>query len=75
MLLHAEFALGRRLAGSVRTVVDVGAQLPRVVGDAGAEGLACIAAASSASVQASARINVSVQASASVSGKVGASSG
>jgi hypothetical protein len=75
MLLHAEFALGRRLAGSMRTVVDVGAQLPRVVGDAGAEGLACIAAASSASVQASARINVSVQASASVSGKVGASSG
>jgi hypothetical protein len=75
LLLHAEVALGKRLAGSVRTVVDVGAQLPRVVGDAGAEGLACIAAASNASVQASARINVSIQASASVSGKVGASSG
>ncbi len=75
LLLHAEIALGKRLAGSVRTVVDVGAQLPRVVGDAGAEGLACIAAASNASVQASARINVSIQASASVSGKVGASSG
>jgi hypothetical protein len=75
LLLHAEIALGKRLAGSVRTVVDVGAQLPRVVGDAGAEGLACIAAGSNASVQASARINVSIQASASVSGKVGASSG
>jgi hypothetical protein len=75
LLLHAEIALGKRLAGSVRTVVDVGAQLPRVVGDAGAEGLACIAAGSNASVQASARINVSIQASASVSGKVGASAG
>lgn len=72
LLLHAEIALGRRLAGDVRTVVDVGAQLPRVVGDAGAEGMACIAAASSASVQASLRVNVSIQASASVSGKVGA---
>jgi hypothetical protein len=75
LLLHAEIALGKRLAGNVRTVVNVGAELPRVVGDAGAEGLACIAAASNASVQASARINVSIQASASVSGKVGASSG
>jgi hypothetical protein len=72
LLLHAEIALGRRLAGDVRTVVDMGAQLPRVVGDAGAEGMACIAAASSASVQASARIDVSVQASANVSGRVGA---
>ncbi len=73
LLLHAELALGRRLTGSVRTVVEVGGQLPRVVGDAGAEGLACIAAASSASAQASLRINVSVQASASVTGRVGAS--
>jgi hypothetical protein len=37
--------------------------------------MACIAAASSASVQASMRVNVSIQASASVTGKVGASSG
>jgi hypothetical protein len=56
-------------------VVDVGAQLPKIVGDAGAQAIACIAAASSASVRASARINVSIQASASVSGRVGASSG
>jgi len=74
-LLQAEIALGRRLVGNVRTVVNVGAQLPRVVGEAGAEGMACIAAASSASVQASMRINVSIQASASVTGRVGASSG
>jgi hypothetical protein len=72
LLLHAEIALGRRLAGDVRTVVDLGAQLPHIVGDAGAEGFACITAASSASVQASARINVSLQASANVSGRVGA---
>jgi hypothetical protein len=75
LLIHAEVALGKRVAGSVKTVVDVGYQLPRVVGDAGAEGLACIAAASNASVQASMRINVSIQASASVTGRVGASTG
>jgi hypothetical protein len=70
-LLHAEIALGSRLVQSARVVVDVGAQLPKIVGDAGAQALACIAAAGSASVQASARINVSVRASASVSGQVG----
>ncbi|HEX6273829.1 MAG TPA: hypothetical protein VFZ53_12360 [Polyangiaceae bacterium] len=75
LLLHAEIALGKRIAGSVKTVVDVGAQLPRVVGEAGAEGLACIAAGSNASVQASMRINVSIQASASVTGRVGANAG
>ena len=66
--------LGERVLGSAdaKVVVDVGAQLPKVVGDAGAQGLACIAAAANASVRASASINVSVQASASVSGKVGA---
>jgi hypothetical protein len=53
--------------------MSVGSALPRVVGNAGAEALACIAAASSASVQASARIDVTVQASASVTGRVGAS--
>ena len=74
-LLHAQLALGQRLMGDVQVVVDVGAQLPRIVGNAGAQALACIAAASEASVQASASIRVSVQASASVSGRVGASSG
>jgi hypothetical protein len=73
LLLHAEIALGKRLAGSARTVVNVGSQLPRIVGNAGAEALACVAASSSASVKASARIDVSIQASASVTGRVGAS--
>lgn len=74
-LLKAELGLGRRVAGDVKTVVDVGAQLPKVVGDAGMQAMACIAAAAQASVQASVRINVSVQASASVSGKVAGHAG
>jgi hypothetical protein len=74
-LLHAQLALGQRLMGDVQVVVDVGAQLPRLIGNAGMEALACVAAASEASVQASASIKVSVQASASVSGRVGASGG
>ncbi len=69
-LLKAELGLGRRVAADVKVVVDVGAQLPKIIGDAGAQALACVAAAGQASVQASARINVSVQASASVSGQV-----
>lgn len=72
LLLHAQFALGKRLVGSAETVVRVGAELPRLIGDAGAEAIACTAAAADASVTASARIRVSVQASASVSGRVGA---
>ncbi|HEY6560031.1 MAG TPA: hypothetical protein VI072_22255 [Polyangiaceae bacterium] len=75
MLLQAEIALGKRLAGEVRTVVQVGAEMPRVIGDAGAEAAACVAAGAAATAQASARIDVSVRASASVSGRVGATSG
>jgi len=71
-LLHAQIALGKRMLGDVQVVVEVGSQLPKVVGDAGAQALACIAAGAQASVQASARIQVSVEASASVSGRVGA---
>ena len=52
--------------------MQVGANLPKVVGYAGIEGLACIVASADAAARASASINVSVQASASVSGKVGA---
>jgi hypothetical protein len=75
LLLHAEVALGRRLVNDARVVVQVGAQLPKIIGDAGAQAIACVAAAGSATVKASARINVSVQASASVTGRVGAGSG
>lgn len=74
-LLHAEYALGKRLVGNARVVVSVGSALPGIIGDAGAEAVACVAAASSATVKASMRIDVSIQASASVTGRVGASSG
>ncbi len=70
-LLYAQMALGQRVIGDAQTVVQVGAALPKVVGDAGLEGLSCIAASANAAAQASARINVSVRASASVSGRVG----
>lgn len=74
-LIHAELALGRRLAANARVVVNVGSQLPNVIGEAGAEAIACVAAASSASASASMRIDVSIRASASVTGKVGAWTG
>ncbi len=74
-LIHAEVALGKRLTGSARVIVSVGSQLPNVIGNAGAEAMACVAAASSATATASMRIDVSIQASASVTGRVGASSG
>jgi hypothetical protein len=72
-LLHAELALGRRLLADVQVVGQVGAELPKLVGNAGARALACIAASTNATARASISIKVSVQASASVTGKVGAS--
>jgi len=71
-LIHAELALGKRLTQSARVVISVGSNLPQVVGQAGAQALACVAAASNASVNASLRIDVSLQASASVTGRVAA---
>ncbi|MBE7483494.1 MAG: hypothetical protein HS104_26385 [Polyangiaceae bacterium] len=71
-LIQAEVGLGKRVLGDVKVVVDVGGRLPKIIGNAGAQAVACVAAAAHASVQASVRINVSVQASASVSGRVGA---
>jgi len=72
-LLHAEVALGKRLMVDVQVVGQVGAQLPKIVGDAGAHALACIAASADVTARASVSIRVSVQASANVSGRVGAS--
>ena len=74
-LLKAEIGLGKRVLADARAVVQIGGQLPRIVGEAGAQALACIAAGASASAKASIRINVSVKASASVSGKVGGHAG
>lgn len=72
LLIHAEVALGKRLIGTSETLVRVGADIPKLIGEAGAQAVACVAAAADASVTASVRIKVSVQASASVSGRVGA---
>lgn len=74
-LVYAEIALGKRLMGDVQVVGQVGGQLPRIVGNAGARALACVGAAADATASASVRLNVSVRASASVTGRVGASSG
>jgi hypothetical protein len=73
-LLHAELALGRRVLADAQVIGQVGAELPKIVGNAGAHALACIAASTNATARASISIRVTVQASASVSGKVGASS-
>jgi len=72
-LLHAELALGRRVLGDAQIIGQVGAELPKIVGNAGARALACIAASTNATARASISIRISVQASASVTGKVGAS--
>jgi len=74
ILLHAELALGRRVLADAQVIGQVGAELPKIVGNAGAHALACIATSTSATARASVSIRVSVQASASVTGKVGASS-
>jgi hypothetical protein len=73
LLLHAEVALGRRLLADAEVVTNVGAALPRIVGQAGAHALACMGAATDVTARATFSIRVSVQASASVSGRVGAS--
>jgi hypothetical protein len=74
-LIRAEFAYGKRIAHDVQALVQVGADLPGAIGQAGSHALACVAASASAVAHAQASISVSVQASASVSGKAGAHSG
>jgi hypothetical protein len=70
-LVHAQVALGERLVGDFDTVVQIGQQLPRLVGQAGARALACIGAATDLSVSASIRVKVTMQASANLRGQVG----
>lgn len=71
-LVHAQITLGQRLMEDARIVAQVGAELPKLVGQAGAQAAACIAAAAEASAHASVRIQVSVRASASVTARAGA---
>jgi hypothetical protein len=74
-LLKAEIGLGKRIVNDARAVVQIGSSLPRTLGDAGAEAIACVAAAGDASLNASVRVDVSIRASASVSSRVGANAG
>jgi hypothetical protein len=72
LLLHGQIALGKRVLADADTMVAVGGNLPRIVEQAGAHAVACVAAAGNMSVQATASIKVSVQASANVSARAGA---
>ncbi|MEZ4446178.1 MAG: hypothetical protein R3B72_44285 [Polyangiaceae bacterium] len=69
-LIHSQLALGQRLSSDAQVVAQVGKALPRVVGDAGAEALACIGAGADLAAQASVRLNVSMRASLTVSSRV-----
>jgi hypothetical protein len=70
-LLHAQIVLGQRILKDVEVLVQVGSNLPGIVGEAGVRAGACIAAAASATVQASVSIKATVQVSANVSGRAG----
>jgi hypothetical protein len=72
MLLHAQIALGKRVLADADTMVQVGGNLPNIIGQAGAHAVACVAAAANMSVHATASIKVTVQASANVSARAGA---
>ena len=72
LLIEAQITLGQRLAGHAQVIARVGANLPKIVGKAGAQALACIGAAADIAASASIRINVSVKVSASVSARAGA---
>ncbi|MEP7121117.1 MAG: hypothetical protein ABJE95_09415 [Byssovorax sp.] len=75
ILIRAELGYGKRIAGDIQTLVQVGGELPSIIGQAGAHAAACVAASASAVVHAQASLSVSVQASASVSGKAGVHGG
>jgi hypothetical protein len=70
-LLHAQIAFGKRVLADAEVLGQVGAALPRVIGQAGAHALACVAASGQATANATFSLKVSVQASANVSGRVG----
>jgi hypothetical protein len=69
-LIHAQMALGQRLANDAKVVAQVGANLPKVVGNAGAQALACIGAGADVAAKASVRLNVSLRASTTVTARV-----
>lgn len=74
-LIRAQVAIGKRLIGNARTLVEVGADLPDVMAEAGGRAMTCVGAAADAAATATATFNVTVQASAQVTGAVGADVG
>ncbi len=70
-LVHAQMALGHRLLGDAKVLAQVGASLPKLVGNAGGQALACVGAAADAAASATVRINVSVRASTNITARVG----
>ncbi len=74
-LIMTEVAYGRRIGADVDALVQVGADLPQVLGEASAHAIACMAASAEAVASARASLTVSVQASVSISGKAGATAG
>jgi hypothetical protein len=75
VLVRAELAYGKRIAADVQSLVQISADLPNIVGKAGAHAAACVAASADAVVHAQASLSVSVKASASVGGKAGVHGG
>ncbi len=71
LLIHAEYALGKRIYADAEMLAKVGAELPNSLGQAGAHAFACAAAGANASAQAMASLRVSISVSAKVSGRVG----
>ena len=69
-LINAQLSIGQRLANDAKTVAQVGGNLPRIVGNASAQALACIGAGADIAAQATVRLNVSVRASATVTTRV-----
>jgi hypothetical protein len=65
-IVSAQIDFGERLYHDARVLGQVGAQLPRMLGDAGAQAIACASAAAELAASATVRIQVSVRASASV---------
>ena len=67
-IVKVQLGMGKRAVLAAEAVVDAGADMAGVIGDAGMEALGCIGAATSMAGSASASVSVSVEASASVSG-------
>jgi hypothetical protein len=74
-LVHADLALGRRLANDAQILGQIGANLPRMIGQSGALAVGCVGAASNQAQAASWQMQVSLRASALITGRVGATSG